>query len=129
MKIEHKNAIKLSMIWVLTDSKYGVLQYADNKKVIQDVANAIEQDMVTPVSEKKWAQLRKNANAAIKLCFINQTFRGHMAAYETAVYATRFTNYADTATSACKAYSFENSETEWLTEATNKINELFKNSK
>ena len=35
-----KNVSNLFMIWVLTDSKYGVIKYADNKKIVQDIADA-----------------------------------------------------------------------------------------
>ena len=53
----------LFMIWILTDPEYGVLQFAKNKKVIQDIANAFVEDMVTPVSAEKWKQLRNAAYA------------------------------------------------------------------
>ena len=129
MESSNKNVSKLFMIWVLTDSKYGVLQYADNKKVIQDVADAISKDMVTPVSAKKWKALRDSATAAIYLAYFDAVLPTYMQAYITARYATAFTNYAVTAASACKAYSFENSELEWHIAATNKINELVKNAK
>ena len=128
MESKHKNAIKLSMIWVLTDEKYGALQYADNKKVIQDIADAISKDMVTPVSAKKWKALRDSATAAIYLAYLDNALPKTMAAYETARYATTFTNYAVTIACACKAYSFENSEADWHIATTNKINELVKNS-
>ena len=65
MESSNKNVKNLFMIWVLTDSKYGVLQYADNKKVIQDVADAIIRDMVSPVSVQEWEELRNNADNAV----------------------------------------------------------------
>ena len=59
-----KNVNNLFTIWMLTDKKYGVLQYVKDKKVIQDIADAFEQDMVSPVSAEKWAELKKDAIAA-----------------------------------------------------------------
>ena len=60
---------KLFTIWLLTDEKYGVLQYAEEKKVIQDVADAIVQDMVSPVSSEKWLELMDNALYYKKIAF------------------------------------------------------------
>ena len=60
---------KLFMIWVLTDEKYGVLQYAEDKKVIQDVADAIEQDMVSLISVEEWLELMDNALYYKKIAF------------------------------------------------------------
>ena len=60
-----KNVKNLFMIWVLTDSKYGVIKYADNKKIVQDISDAFSRDMVTPVSVEEWKELSNNANTAL----------------------------------------------------------------
>ena len=95
-----KNVNNLFTIWMLTDKKYGVLQYAKDKKVIQDIADAFEQDMVTPVSAEKWAELRENDYDAYSFTY----------------------NYA-------AAYSIENTKSEWYIAASKKLIKLLKNSK
>lgn len=52
---------KLFIIWILTDHEYGVLQFAKDKKVVQDVADAYKQEMISPVPVEKWRQLTKDA--------------------------------------------------------------------
>ena len=45
-------------IWLLTDAKYGVVNFAENKKVVQDVADAYLEDITTSVSVERWKELR-----------------------------------------------------------------------
>ena len=59
-----KNVWNLFVIWQLTNKKYGVLQYTNDKKVIQDVADILVQDMVSSVSTEKWEKLRRSVYAA-----------------------------------------------------------------
>ena len=59
-----KNVWNLFVIWQLTNKKYGVLQYTNDKKVIQDVADILVQDMVSSVSAEKWKELRRSVYAA-----------------------------------------------------------------
>ena len=117
-----KNVSKLFMIWVLTDSKYGVLQYADNKKIVQDVANALLQDMVTPVSVEEWEELRKNADNAYPAA---SNFVAYYAAYSAAAYSAAAFSAAIHAASACIS---NNTKSEYYIAASNKLIELLKNS-
>ena len=77
-----KNVRKLFIIWQLTNEKYGVLQYTNDKKVIQDIADALVQDMVTPVSVEEWKELRKNVYAAADFAGISKKSKSeyHIAA-------------------------------------------------
>ena len=101
---------KLFTIWLLTDIEYGVLQYAENKKVIQDIADAFVQDMVSPVSIEKWLELRKNAKAAADF---NTDYTASYA-YSSALYY------------ASAAYSVKNTKSEWYIAASKKLIELLK---
>ena len=95
---DFKNVKNLFTIWLLTDEKYGVLQYAEDKKVIQDIANAFVQDMVTPVSAEKWEELRKNAtvssysafHASIAASYSDASYAAHSAASYAAQTASHF---------------------------------------
>ena len=132
-----KNVSKLFMIWLLTDSKYGVIKYADNKKVIQDVADAFSRDMVNTVSVEEWKELRKNANDAAGTT--TSANSASYAAYTAASYAASTSYYAAStvfsvaATAAyyaayTAAYFVENTKSEYYIAASNKLIELLKNS-
>ena len=132
-----KNVSKLFMIWVLTDSKYGALQYAEEKKVIQDVADAISKDMVTPVSVEEWEELRKNAYDAYPAASIaasnsaasNSAVYASVYAYSVAAYsvvsasafASGYSNAVNTAANACIS---NNTISKWYIAASKKLIEL-----
>ena len=89
-------------IWLLTDEKYGILQHVDNKKVIQDIADAYAEDITTPVTVERWKELRDSTASA----YSASAYSGAdaTAAYYSAAYA--FADYAtDYATDAAYAYS------------------------
>ena len=122
-----KNVSNLFTIWVLTDSKYGVLQYAEDKKIVQDIADAIAKDMVTPVSAEKWEKLRKNAT--------NELYSSsyYAAASYTAYTAAADSTYYSYAYSAAHATysassSSSSSKSEYYIAALKKLIELLKNS-
>ena len=113
-----KNVRNLFMIWLLTDSKYGVIQYADNKKIVQDIADAFSRDMVRPVSEEEWEELRKIANAA---SYSDSSFNS-AASYSAAAYSDSVFYAADSAA------SIKNTKSEWYIGASKKLIELLKNA-
>ena len=117
-----KNVSNLFTIWVLTDEKYGVLQYAENKKIVQDVADALAKDMVTPVPAEKWEKLRKNATAEL------YSSSYYAAAAYTAYTAAADSTYYSYAYSAAHAtYSASSSsKSEYYIAASNKLIELLK---
>ena len=89
-------------IWLLTDAKYGILQHVENKKVIQDIADAYAEDITTPVTVERWKELRDSTASA----YSASAYSGAdaTAAYYSAAYA--FADYAtDYATDAAYAYS------------------------
>jgi len=79
-------------IWLLTDAKYGILQHVENKKVIQDIADAYLEDITTPVTVERWKELRDSAASAYSASAYS------VAAYYSAAYA-----FADYATDAAYA--------------------------
>ena len=113
-----KNVWNLFMIWVLTDKEYGVMQYAKDKKVVQDIADTLVQDIVSPVSAEKWAELKKDAIAAADSCASH-------AAYAAAAYSAV---YSVAAAYSVAASFVENTKSEWNIAASNKLIELLKNS-
>ena len=127
-----KNVKNLFTIWVLTDSKYGVLQYAEDKKIVQDVADAISKNMVTPVSSEKWLKLMDNANAASNASANSDS--AYYGAYSAAAYSHA------AAAAACSVFSTaapyyaasagisKNTKSEYYIAASNKLIELLKNS-
>ena len=124
-----KNVSKLLMIWVLTDKEYGVLQYADNKKVIQDVANALLQDMVTPVSVEEWLKLKYNADNAYPAASANSAYYGaySAAAYSHAAAAAACSVFSTAAPYyAASAGISKNTKSEYYIAASNKLIELLK---
>ena len=123
-----KKVNNLFTIWVLTDEKYGVLQYADNKKIVQDVADAFTRDMVNTVSVEEWLKLRKIATAAAYSVAAAATSIGsaYYAAYSAASYSA--VAAVDSSYYAAAAYSVENTKSEWYIAASNKLIELLKNA-
>ena len=115
-----KNVSNLFTIWVLTDSKYGVLQYAENKKIVQDVADALAKDMVTPVPAEKWEELRKNANNAL---YSGSYYAA--AAYTAYIAAADSTYYSYAYSSAHATYS-ASSKSEYYIAASKKLIKLLK---
>ena len=122
-----KNVSNLFTIWVLTDSKYGVLQYAEDKKIVQDIADAIAKDMVTPVSAEKWEKLRKNATN--ELYSSSYYAAASYTAYTAAADATYY-SYAYSAAHATysASSSSSSSKSEYYIAALKKLIELLKNS-
>ena len=134
---------KLFTIWLLTDIEYGVLQYVDDKKVIQDIADAFAQDMVSPVLEEEWKKLRKIAYAA---SYSSSSYSAAATAYYAAASASDFVayyyySYSAAAYSAAAAYCVstdsaaychsnlnKNSKSEWYIGASKKLIELLKNA-
>ena len=100
-------------IWQLTDAEYGVLQFAENKKVIQDIADAYAEDITTPVTVERWKELRKVAAATADA-------NADAAAY----YDIDAADYA--ATAADYAATVYGSKEQWYTAASQKIIELLK---
>ena len=131
-----KNVSKLFMIWMLTDEKYGVMQYVEDKKIVQEVADAISKDMISPVPFKEWEELRKNANAASADTNVSYSSDNYATAYYTAAYYAAYSasdsvacSYSAVAYSAAAvAYSVKNIKSEWYIAASNKLIELLKNS-
>ena len=115
-----KNVSNLFTIWVLTDEKYGVLQYAENKKIVQDVADALAKDMVTPVPAEKWEELRKNANNAL---YSGSYYAA--AAYTAYIAAADSTYYSYAYSSAHATYS-ASSKSEYYIAASKKLIKLLK---
>lgn len=102
-------------IWLLTDSEYGILQHLENKKVVQDVADAYLEDITTSVSIERWKELRDSASAYSAAAY-------YAAAYS-AYYATAVADAADAADDAAYAYG---SKEQWYTAASQKLIELLK---
>ena len=134
-----KNVKNLFTIWVLTDSKYGVIKYADNKKIVQDIADAFSRDMVTPVSVEEWEELRKNATVSSYSAF----HASIAASYSGSYYAAAAVSAAAAACSAACYQLFraadctwfanvvlmKTAKSKWYIAASNKLIELLKNSK
>ena len=137
MESEYKNAHCLFITWLLTDSEYGIMQYVDDKKEIQYVVNAIARHMVTPISGKKWISI------TIRAYNTGRNTIATSAAYFAAEAICDFVNYGYTSNvciSFCDnlfrsfvARTYANNDivkkSQWNIAATNKINELLKNSK
>ena len=124
-----KNVRNLFTIWMLTDEKYGVLQYADNKKIVQDIADAFSRDMVNTVSVEEWLKLSNNATAAVYSDFKYDVYSSYAAAFHAAAYAAAYADssyYADYSYYAAGAYFVKNSKSEWYIGASNKLIELLK---
>ena len=81
-------------IWLLTDTEYGILQHVENKKVIQDIADAYAEDITTPVTVERWKELRDSAAA------------DYAIDDATAYYAAA--SFADSASAAYYAYAYAN---------------------
>ena len=118
-----KNVSKLFTIWVLTDSKYGVLQYVEDKKIVQDVADAISKDMVIPVSEEEWLKLKYNAHPASVYYAIATAYCAAASTSDSIV-----VSYAVAPYYAAAAYSIKNKKSEWYIAASKKLIELLKNA-
>ena len=124
-----KNVKNLFMIWLLTDSKYGVLQYADNKKIVQDIADAFSRDMVNTVLVEEWKELKYNATAAAYSDSKYDVYSSYSAAFHAAAYAAAYADssyYADYSYYAAGAYFVKNSKSEWYIGASKELIELLK---
>ena len=117
-----KNVKNLFTIWMLTDKKYGVLQYAKDKKIIQDIADAFVQDMISPVSSEKWEELRKNA------FYASVAYYAVAAAYYAASSASNSVAYSVAAAVYCHSNLNKNTKSEWYIGASKKLIELLKNA-
>ena len=115
-----KNVKNLFTIWLLTDQKYGVLQYAKDKKIVQDIADAFSRDMVSPVPSKEWEELKYNATAAY-----SDSKYDVYSAYSAAAYSVV---YSVAAAYSVAASFVENTKSEWNIAASNKLIELLKNA-
>ena len=116
-----KNVMNLFTIWMLTGKKYGVIQYAKDKKVIQDVADALAKDLVAPVSTEEWSKLMDNATAASYSDSKYDVYLSYSAAaYSVAVAAAAYYVFSP--------YSVENTKSKWYIAASNKLIELLKNA-
>ena len=116
-----KNVNNLFTIWVLTDKKYGVIKYVEDKKIVQDVADAISKDMISPVPFKERLKLRKNANAA-SYSAANAAAAAYYAAYSASDSVA--ISYAEAPYYAAAAYSVENTKSKWYIAASKKLIEL-----
>ena len=116
-----KNVNNLFTIWVLTDEKYGVLQYAKDKKIIQDVADAFAKDIVIPVSEEEWLKLKYDAHPASVYYAVSAAYYAAASASDSIV-----VSYAAAPYYAAVAYSIKNSKSEWYIGASKKLIELLK---
>ena len=122
-----KNVKNLFTIWVLTDSKYGVIKYADNKKIVQDIADAFSRDMVTPVSVEEWEELRKNANTSLysgsyyAAAAVSVAEAAAVSAYYQLFRAADCTWFAN-------VVLMKTAKSKWYIAASNKLIELLKNS-
>ena len=137
-----KNVKNLFTIWLLTDTEYGVIQYVDNKKVIQDVADALVQDMVSSISVEEWLKLKYNATAAaysdskydVYSSYSAATYSVAVAAYSDSKYDV-YSSYSAAAYSvssavaayyAAAAYSVSYAKSKWYIAASKKLIELLK---
>ena len=116
-----KNVNNLFTIWVLTDEKYGVLQYAKDKKIVQDVADAFAKDMVIPVSEEEWLKLKYDAHPAAAYYAVATAYYASASASDSII-----VSYAAAPYYAAAAYSIKNTKSEWYIAASKKLNELLK---
>ena len=107
-------------IWLLTDTEYGILQHIDNKKVIQDIADAYAEDITTPVTVERWKELRDSATAAYYAANSYAAYAADAAYYVASYYAS-----AASANSAY-AYAADNPDKKqaWYVAASKKIIEL-----
>ena len=125
-----KNVKNLFTIWLLTDQKYGVIQYVDNKKVIQDVADAFAKNMISPFSVEEWEELRKNANDASIAGVYSDSKYDVYSSYSAAAYSVAAAAYSVFSTTALyyasTAYSAKNTKLKWYIAASNKLIELLK---
>ena len=128
-----KNVKNLFTIWMLTDKKYGVLQYAKDKKIIQDIADAFVQDMISPVSSEKWEELRKNAfyaSVAASAYYINDEVA--VAAYSVVEAAAVSAYYQLFRAADCTWFAnvvlMKTAKSKWYIAASNKLIELLKNA-
>ena len=132
MKSNKKNVRNLFMIWLLTDSEFGVIQYADDKEVIQDVVDNLVQDMISPVSAKKWKGLRKIAQKSSVSVTASYCSNYAYAAAAHSVPAS-YSDFSTVSYYATIAYCHSNLkkhiESDWHIAATNKLYELVENAK
>jgi len=104
-------------IWMLTDAKYGVLQHVNNKKVIQDIADAYLEDITTPVTVERWKELRKVAAATADAASTSAYYAASVA--DSVADSTATAYYAATAYSAATA-----KKQAWYVAASKKLIEL-----
>ena len=98
---------KLFMVWVLTDSEYGIINSAECKTSIQDVADTYMRDTISPITNKKEKEIIDDAAAA---------YTSYAVAY---IYAAVY-SYAY----RCTVYKIARKQ--WYIEASNKLIELLK---
>ena len=136
MESEYKNAHCLFMIWMLTDKEYGLIQYVDDKKPIKKIVKAIARHMITPISEKKWISITDNAyyvchdTIATSAAF---TAAGAVWFFVTDGYTSNVCiSFSDNLLRSLVARTYADNDivkkAQWNIAATNKINELLKNS-
>ena len=125
-----KNVKNLFTIWVLTDSKYGVIKYADNKKIVQDIADAFSRDMVTPVSPEKWLELMDNAFYASIAASASkyEVYSSYSAAAAVATAACDQLFRAADCTWFANVVLMKTAKSKWYIAASKKLIELLKNA-
>jgi len=125
-------------IWLLTDTEYGVVQHLENKKVVQDVADAYLEDITTSVAIERWEELRDIAYYVASYAFAaaSASASAYYAAYyaantvaatDAADYAAYYAaNAAYAATDASDSYSAAAAAKKqaWYVEASKKLIEL-----
>ena len=131
------NVWRYFTIWLLTDAEYGMLQFAKNKKVVQDIADAYLEDITMPVTVERWKELRKvasanaysgaDADAVADAAFYAAVYAADAAVYAAAVYAANAaTVLAAAAVLADYAAADYGSKEQWYTAASQKLIELLK---
>ena len=116
-----KNVRNLFAIWMLTGKKYGVIKYAKDKKVIQDVADALAKNLVTPASTEEWLKLMDNATATVYSDSKYDVYLSYSAAsYSVAVAAAAYFVFSP--------YSVKNNKSKWYIAASKKLIKLLKNA-
>ena len=58
------NVWRKLMIWILVDETHGVVEYAKNKKVVTNVADAFKDSLTKTIPIETWVKLRNAADAA-----------------------------------------------------------------
>ena len=123
-------------IWLLTDAEYGALLHLENKKVVQDVADAYLEDITMPVTVERWKELRDSAASYYGAYYAAASAADYAAnastassvayyAYYATYYATSATDYSAAAYANATSYFADADKKKyWYISASQKLIEL-----